>query len=215
MITLAIETSGSVLSVALASEGRLVAEIFYNDGLVHSEKLIPAIELILNETKTDKKDLDKIAVSVGPGSFTGIRVGLSCARMMSQALNIPLAGINSLDILSYSVPSCGCRVIAAIDALRGEVYVKDARKGVVIKPVESFAGELKKIKSQIILAGNAVEVYNRVFKTVLKKKMCTAPDNVNFPRAGALALISQNYKGVKYDKVAPLYIRRSWAEENK
>src|SRR5512133_919805 len=105
MRTLAIETSGSTFSLALAENGLLLAEIYRHSGLTHSECLVPLLERLLREAGWEPSSFDKVAVSTGPGSFTGIRVGLACARVLAQGLRKPLVGINSLDLLAAGVPS--------------------------------------------------------------------------------------------------------------
>lgn len=214
MKTLAIETSGATFSIAVSENGYVISEIYWHSGLTHSERLLPSINKLLEDVGWDFKALDKIAVSTGPGSFTGIRVGLTCARTISQNLKIPLVGINTLDILADSMPACGCCIYPAIDALRNELYIKGKKNEVEIISAEIFLKKLSKEKQKILIVGNAAKVYLPLIKKILKNKAVLALDIFNYPRAGALCLLAEKYKGVQYDKVKPLYIRRSWAEEN-
>jgi tRNA threonylcarbamoyladenosine biosynthesis protein TsaB len=158
--------------------------------------------------------IEKIVVSTGPGSFTGIRVGLTSARMLAQGLGIPLVGIDTLELLEAGVPSCGCGIVPAIDALRDEVYVKEGAQ-VVIKPVDLFCRKLKKRSSNIMIVGNAAISYRSRIKKILGSKAVFPPDNLNFPRAGVLCAMAEKKKGQTYADVSPLYVRRSWAEEKK
>ena len=213
MRILAIETSGSAFSVALAEKGKLVSEIFWRSGLRHSELLVPAIKRILKKARWKINSIKKVAVSTGPGSFTGIRVGLSCAKTLAQAYNIPLVGIDTIDVLTAGAKNTGREVIPVIDALRDEVFIKDKNGRVAIRNSCELLNELKARGAKYYLIGSAVENSRNMIKSVLGDRALAAPAKQNFPRAGVLALIAEKEKGVKYDKVEPLYVRRSWAEE--
>jgi tRNA threonylcarbamoyladenosine biosynthesis protein TsaB len=114
-----------MLGLALAQDGKIKAEFFGEAGHTHSERLLPELEKILKKARWQLGDIDKIAVSIGPGSFTGIRIGLVCARVLAQELKVPLVGIDTL------------KLVPVIDALRGEVYVRGA-KGIEIQPAEKY-----------------------------------------------------------------------------
>lgn len=210
---LAIETSGRTFSVALSENGKLVSEIYLDEGRVHSEKLVPSIKKLLAGARWRFNSLDKIAVSTGPGSFTGIRVGLTCARLLAQALKRPVVGINTLELLESAVPEGDYTAVAAIDAGRGEVFVNacDPR----IEEAKTYFAELKRSNSKILVAGDAAATHSDVIKSGLKKMLVKTPERLKFPRAGVLAVLASQIKGLHYEKVKPLYIRRSWAEENK
>ncbi|MBN1622519.1 MAG: tRNA (adenosine(37)-N6)-threonylcarbamoyltransferase complex dimerization subunit type 1 TsaB [Endomicrobiales bacterium] len=217
MTVLAIETSGFTLSVAVCEDKKVLSEVFLNTGPNSSEKLLPAIDKVLKRSKRKLKQIDKIAVSTGPGSFTGIRVGLSCVKTLSQHLKIPVVGMNTLDILTASVSfdkKNSTVVFPVIDALRNEVYI-NGKGNIEIVGVEKAAGKLKKLKSKVILIGNGAVKYKSIFAKMLGSKAVFLKEGSNIPRASILALSSCNLKGQKYGLVKPLYIRRSWAEERK
>jgi len=215
MRILAIETSGSSFSVALAEKGKLVSEVFWNSGLRHSELLVPAIKRILKKARWEINSVKKIAVSTGPGSFTGIRVGLSCAKTIAQALKIPLVGIDTVDILAGQAKKNSCAVIPLIDALRDEIFVKDKKGKVVIRNSSEFLNELKNSGLKVCLIGSAVEKNREKIKKILADRALAGPRKLNYPRAGVLALMADKKKGQKYYQVEPLYVRRSWAEEKR
>ncbi|MHB9155798.1 MAG: tRNA (adenosine(37)-N6)-threonylcarbamoyltransferase complex dimerization subunit type 1 TsaB [Endomicrobiales bacterium] len=213
---LAIETSGATFSIALAEECRLVAEIFWHSGLTHSERLVPAIEWMLKETGWTYHDLTKLAVSTGPGSFTGIRVGLSGAQVISRSLGLPLVGLTSLEILRAGLPKGDYAVCAAIDALRGEVFVPGKKgRSAEIRTIGQFLEEMKRIKGKIFLAGNAAVTYRALIEKTLKGKVVPVSEALLFPRAGTLALCASGRKGGDAAEIKPLYVRRSWAEEKR
>ena len=117
---LAIDTSSLVLSCALAEKDRLVAEWTVQKRLTHSEQLIPHLDAMMKEAGVSKEDITAIAVSIGPGSFTGLRIGCGIAQGLALAAGLPLIGIPTLDVLTHQHP--GPRVLACLDARMGEVY---------------------------------------------------------------------------------------------
>ena len=122
MVILGIETCTKTCGVALTDGRKVRDEISLRLGLYHSEKLVPLVDEILRRNGMAIQDIDGIAVSIGPGSFTGIRVGVSTARGLGQSLNIPLVGIPSLDALALGIGTSGKLVCPMIDALRREIY---------------------------------------------------------------------------------------------
>jgi len=211
MKILAIETSGQAFGVAVFEDGKVVGEIFEDSGFIHSEKLIPRITGLLKCARWNLKDLDKVAVSTGPGSFTGIRVGLTCAKLLSQALDIPVIGVGTLSLLKTAVPEGDYSVVAAIDAGRGEVYVEGDASGIV--DVKKYFTACKKIKGRILVTGNAAVVYAEVIKRALGTKAVKTPPKYVFPRAGVLAAMAEKTRGGAFNKLKACYVRRSWAEE--
>jgi len=124
MLILALESSGTTASCALARDGKQIALYTQNSGLTHSTTLLPMIEDMLLNTKTDRRDISSIAVSVGPGSFTGIRIGCSTAKGLSFALGIPCRPVSSLAAMAYSyVDAHTNKIISAeADARNGYIY---------------------------------------------------------------------------------------------
>ncbi len=210
---LAIETSGTTFSLALAEDGCLVSEVFWYSGLTHSERLIPALDRLLSDAGWHLEELSVIAVSTGPGSFTGIRVGLSCARTLAQTLHLPLVGMTTLELLAAAVPEGPYRVVPIIDALRGEVFTLSENGDPVIISVTGFKRLFKKSAIPFLFVGNAVESFREEIKGLFGKKAVLADTCLNSPRAGVLALAAQKLQPHSYTRIHPLYIRRSWAEE--
>ena len=215
MKILAIETSGTCFSVALAQTGSVIAETFWHGGLAHSEKLITHIEWLLAQAQWQPGDIEKIAVSTGPGSFTGIRVGMVCARTMSHALGLPLVGITTLEILAAGA-ACACaQVYPAIDALRNEAFVLSKSGQANIVSIEQLCARLKKSARPVMVAGTAAIAYHDLLKRELSGKLVAAAPLAHLPRAGVLALVAGSRAGAHYSSVTPVYIRKSWAEEKR
>ena len=215
MKILAIETSGTCFSVALAERGAVIAETFWHGGLAHSEKLLPHVEWLLGQAQWQPGDIEKIAVSTGPGSFTGIRVGMVCARTMSQALGLPLAGVSTLEILAAGAACAGALVYPAIDALRNEVFVMSKSGKIGIISVEQLCARLKKSARPVLVAGTAAIAYHDLLKKELSGKLVAPAPLAHFPRDGVLALLAGSRAGANFSSVTPVYIRKSWAEEKR
>ncbi|MCL2485583.1 MAG: tRNA (adenosine(37)-N6)-threonylcarbamoyltransferase complex dimerization subunit type 1 TsaB [Endomicrobia bacterium] len=215
MKILAVETSGKTFSIALNDSGKTLASFIYDCGHIHSEMIVPAIERILKDTGNTYQNIDKFAVSTGPGSFTGIRVGMTAVKTMAQAINKPVVAIDTLTILENSFPDIkGVKLVTAIDALRNEIYVK-SKKEIIIKSIDDFIAQNKKYKNKIIVIGDASIVYKDKLAKSLGSLSVSIPAAFSMPKASVLAELAQFYKSDSFSNVSPLYIRRSWAEETK
>jgi tRNA threonylcarbamoyladenosine biosynthesis protein TsaB len=213
MKILAVESSGKTFSVALNENSITIASCYYEYGHIHSEIIIPSIETVLRDTNSSFESIGKLAVSAGPGSFTGIRVGMTAMKTFAQVLNKPIVSIDSLTILEKSViKQKGVKVVAAIDALRNEVYVKQKYK-IIIKHVDLFIKDLKKYKNKILVVGNIAEIYREKLSKSLGKYSVSLPHTMNMPKAEVLASIACKLENSSHRDIKPLYIRRSWAEE--
>lgn len=212
MKILAIESSGSSLSIAISENSNIVTEYFYNAGKIHSDVLVPLTEKIIRDAKWELKDIDKFAVSCGPGSFTGIRVAMSVIKTLAQTLNKPVVSVDSLEILNNQLNIKNIKIVPAIDALRNEVFVKEKDK-IVISPIETFVKKLKKYKNKVIIIGNAAMVYSKILSKELGKTSISLQSNLHFPKASVLALMAENINGSSFKNIEPIYGRKSWAEE--
>jgi tRNA threonylcarbamoyladenosine biosynthesis protein TsaB len=215
MKILAVETSGKTFSAALNEDGRYAASFYYDCGRVHSEMIIPSVEKLLRDTGNVFQDIDKFAVSTGPGSFTGIRVGMAAIKTFAQILNKPVAAVDTLSILEKSfVKIKGIKTVPAIDALRCEVYVKDRGK-IIIKNIDLFIKDLKKYKNKVLVIGDAAISYKEKLSKGLGRYSVSLPYIMHMPKAQMLAAMAyHSAKSMDYTKIKPLYIRHSWAEES-
>jgi tRNA threonylcarbamoyl adenosine modification protein YeaZ len=175
MLLLALDTAGPDCAAALAraqsSECEIVAKRSLTLGRGHAERLIPMVEELLAETSTSFADIGRIVVTTGPGSFTGIRVGVAAARGLALALAIPAVGVDSLEALAFRAAKerRAGTAVAALDAKRGEVYVlaQDIASGAIVieaaalRP-ESAAARLSGARAPLILTGSAAPLLTRV-----------------------------------------------------
>lgn len=138
MLILASDTSGPSVSVALWQDGRLLGEITQNVGLTHSVTYLPLIENLMHGCSRRMADIDLYAVAVGPGSFTGIRIGISAVKAMAYAAKKPAYGVSTLEAMAWPYRSCpGLLVCPMLDARNGRVYAGAWRDGTCVMPEEN------------------------------------------------------------------------------
>lgn len=224
MSILAIDTATQVSSVAVLKEGRLLAELTMQGKLTHSETLLPHIEQVLKMAAVAKEELTGIAVSNGPGSFTGLRIGLAAAKAMSYVLGIPLVGVSTLQALAYQLPAPGVRVMCLLDAQKGNAYVESYHwennslqvvDSVQVAKITDIVAACANMSEQVILLGDAVQK-KVAGKLELPANVSVAPPHIVMPRAACVAMLGQaKLMAGETDNVMdlePVYIRRSEAE---
>ena len=135
MKILALETSAKAVSAAVAEDGKILCSGYQDTGLTHSRTLMPIVEHILQNTGLTVQDMDAIAVAAGPGSFTGIRIGVSAAKGLAFAADKPAAGVSTLAAMARNVSFAGGLVVCAMDARRNQIYnaLFDARDGAITR----------------------------------------------------------------------------------
>ena len=228
MRILGIETATGVCSVCVMENSELIAEYMTNITKTHSQRLMPMIEQMLDNSELEPKDIGAIAVSVGPGSFTGVRIGISAAKGMAMALDIQTVGVSTLDGIAYNlVNSYTDQVCVITDARRKQVYTafyeksknKNQRSKVkkltedIVLPIEEL---VKKIKKKTIFIGNACALYCNTLRKELGDLAVLCPHHMGIPRASSIALLGENMlkkgKGVSHFDLKPNYVRLADAE---
>ncbi len=223
MLILALDTATKASGVALADENTLLAEIVVEGNDFHSETLINHIDMALKIAGAEKKDLSGIAVDVGPGSFTGLRIGIAAAKAMAYALNLPLAGVTSLAAMAAGLYGFGGRIFSLIDAQKASAYVAGyvfdgenlrAEYPVKIMKVQDFLEFAAELEGEIVLTGDAAK--KRLTAAELPKNIRLAPPRLLMPRASEVARLGLKKlaAGECADLMTlePLYLRRSEAE---
>ena len=224
MSILAIDTASMVSSVAVASEDKLLAELTVQTRLTHSETLLPHIQEVLVMAGVKKETLAGIAVSIGPGSFTGLRIGLATAKSIAYALHLPLLGVSTLEALAWHFPVPGVYIAALLDAQKGNAYaalyayengtMKEV-KSTVVKSMEEIVMACEAMDRPVMLVGDIVQ--KKAAKiAALSSKVFVAPAHMVMPRAAnvaqvGLAKLAAGAAGNVMD-MEPVYIRRSEAE---
>lgn len=223
-ILLTIQTASPAGSLALSDGERLLAEINLDVRKTPTEWLLPMIEDLLAKADLGKGDLDAVAVVRGPGSFTGLRVGLATAKGLSLAAGCPLLGVSSLQCLAMQLPFTSLPVCVMLDARKQEVYTATYtwRLGFpqslveerVIKPEEL----LSEISFETLFVGNGSLVYRSLIVRQLNERAHFAPAFLNLPRAGAAAALAlhewSDGRTFSAEELMPAYLRPSEAELN-
>lgn len=208
MKILSIESSGHVASAALIEDEILRAEFTINNGMTHSETLMPMLSEMMSLCGEDIKDVDAIAVSAGPGSFTGLRIGAATAKGLGLALGRPLIAISVLESLAFNLyNSHGAVICPIMDARRGQVYNAAFRDGIRLLP--DAAGPMDELidklnamdEREYIFLGDGVPVYRELITERLRGSYVFATAENNLQRAASAAQLG-------------MWIYRRWLVEN-
>jgi tRNA threonylcarbamoyladenosine biosynthesis protein TsaB len=227
MRILSLDTTTDISSMAVTNDGVLLAECNFSHHMDLSRRLMPGIISMLKDCSLELEDLDAVGVSVGPGSFTGIRIGVVTAKTLAQTLEIPAAGVVSLDILARAFSYLPDAIICPIIKVRkGEVYhaFYKAEGGTVKRmaeygalPVADLAHEAAEMDGKTILfCGDALATAKPELESALCERAVFAPEWLCYPRASVLAGIAKEelLSGRAGDilSVVPCYIRKSAPE---
>ena len=211
MIVLAIDTSTDAVSVAVSNSKQLLASSHVLSDRRHAEQLAPIIKNVCKQADISMSEIDVVGVDVGPGLFTGMRVGIASAKTIAQVLDVPIIGVSSLDILARSVATTDRVVLATIDARRGELYWamyrNDVGRSIEVKPPvvgkvsDCVADVLDRGQASLIVGNGALR--HRVSMTESLEatglSIEWASEQLAQPNAGVLALI-----------VAELAVHEDW-----
>jgi tRNA threonylcarbamoyladenosine biosynthesis protein TsaB len=208
---LGIETSTLTGSVALVESGRLLGETTLSVSVQHSERLMPAIEQLLRDSGIAPGEIDLYAVADGPGSFTGLRIGIAAAQGLAMPYGRPIAGVSTLRGLAMNAVLFPGLIVPVLNAFRGEVYfgiyrAKGGRpepvEGDAVLPVADFLERLKSLGKETLLLGGGIEILPRDSE-VLRERI--APALFHTPRAASIALLAEfSVPGT----VLPRYLRK-------
>lgn len=228
MKVLSIDSSGLVASVAVMSDGILVGEYTIHNKKTHSQTLLPMISDMLKMAEVEPGELDCIAVSAGPGSFTGLRIGASTAKGLAWTLGIPVVPVSSLMGLAANISQPGALVCPIMDARRNQVYygiyrITEGIPEVLSEPdVAAIETALERVNArgeEVIFLGDGVPVFEEVIKEKAEVAVqFTAPRNRYQSGASVAALGTILFKEKKYVEAgsfAPVYLRKSQAEREK
>lgn len=216
MKILAIDTSSNVCSVCILEDTNLIKELMVNDGKTHSDNLMPLIDKLFKETNLHLYNIDLIACSKGPGSFTGIRIGIATAKALAMVHNIPIIGVSSLDGLAYNVKNPTSTIISLIDARNNQVYcgIFDSNYNLledyIADDINVVLENINKYED-ITFVGDASTIY--------KDKLNGNFYNDNLQNSISIGLCAfnkfKNGFSENADLVLPMYLRKSQAERMK
>ena len=212
-------------SVALCQGEQLIAESLLNVRSTHSEKLLKQIDLLLAEVGWQLTDLDLLAAVTGPGSFTGLRIGIATIKGLAQVVDKPVIGVSSLEMLAMNLPLCSVPICAFLDARKQEVYSQLFQWGeqgpvsVGIAQVLPPERLLRQLNGPVALVGDGVPLYRALIEEILGQAALLPVMTAHQPRAAQAAWLAwrdyQKRKTGSAGELLPTYIRPSDAELNR
>lgn len=224
MKILAVDTSSFPASAAVAEDDVILGEYVIRNKKKHSQNLMVMVERLLADLDMDISDMDMFAVTVGPGSFTGLRIGISTIRAFAQAVGKPVVGINTLEALAYNHVGSDAIIIPMLDARRDEVFTaaysfcgNEERE--LLAPTVMTINEISGLFSDgtVIYTGDGMLAHRA---EITGENVIFAPANLSEVRASSVAALAlaKSDAAVNYNMITPLYLRKSQAErelENK
>lgn len=222
MLILGIDTSTNVGTVAIYSDVKgTLGEISVNINKTHSENIMVMIDELFKLTNTTINDIDKIAVSIGPGSFTGIRIGVAVAKGLASATNCKIVGVNELDVIAGNSTSNECEICSIIDARKERGYYCTFKyENGILKQLEDYkVGELREFletrkEIRTVYLGDGAINYKNLISNIVGENGLFASKSLNLPRASVVAELGINNEDNLYT-MEPIYLSKSQAEREK
>lgn len=221
MRILAVDTSSAVASAALVEDDKLICECSLNNGLTHSQTILPIIDDVFKRSKLTPSDIDIFAAANGPGSFTGLRIGVTTVKGLAHAAGKGVVGVNTLEALAYNLTFCPYIISPIMDARREQVYnafykFENGEIKELVTPraiaLADVLCELKEYNEKVVFLGDGVPVFKEKIKEVLGDAALFAPQTANAQRASAVAEAAKGKPCINYAELVPVYLRKSQAE---
>ena len=225
MLILGIETATASAGCAIGGHEGVLAHASSGRGRRHAENLVPAIQFICTQAQIELSEISVVAVDVGPGLFTGLRVGIATAKSLAYALKVPMIGVPSLDLLAFPVRFTNRLIAAAIDARRGELYYAFYRQvpgGIQrigdhqVGTPDDLASELLLSREEILLVGDGAHRYAETFEGMSRVEL--VDHGFSHPSANSLVQLAHaralREQFAQPDDVDPIYLRKPDAEIN-
>ena len=217
MLTLAVESSASAASAALLKDNFLIAEVFQNTSLTHSQTLVPMIHDMLKNTSVSLDEVDLLAVAHGPGSFTGLRIGVSAVKGLAFTSNKPCAGVSTLEAMAYNLLFFEGIVCCVMDARCHQVYngLFEVKNSTITRlcddrpiAIDDLASELTNYQSiPIALVGDGAILCASSPSFEAQKNIQLVPGHLRYQRAFGVAMAAQTAEKTTCDQLRPVYLR--------
>lgn len=223
MKILSIECSATAASVAVADENKLLGEFFTNTGLTHSQTLMPMVDSLLECAKIRIDDIDCFAIAAGPGSFTGVRIGIAAIKGLAMPKNKPCIAVSALEAMAYNLIGRECIVCSVMDARCNQVYTATFKCSDIIERItkdeaimiDELKNNLKNYKLPIVFVGDGAELCYNNSKSDFEN-ISIAPQNLRYQRASGVSAcafeILKNQPAVSASDILPIYLRVPQAE---
>ena len=224
MKILAVDTSATAASVAVAEENKLIGEFSINTALTHSQTLMPMVDELLKNTGLSVNNIDAVAVNAGPGSFTGVRIGVAAVKGIAFPKNLPCVSVSTLESMAYNMLGNDCIVCSVMDARCSQVYNALFRvKGCTVTrmtddralSLTDLKNELQNINEKVVLVGDGAVLCSKFLGEELENIML-APFNNRIQTASSVVYAAfekiNNGETVKADELMPVYLRLPQAQ---
>lgn len=221
MIILSLDSTSVTASVAISENGVILAENFINNGLTHSQTLMPMVEKTLTESEKSIKDIDLFAITNGPGSFTGVRIGIASVKGMADAMNKKCIAISTLEAIAEPLKNEDVIACAVMDARCNQVYTAIFENGnrlcedkAII--IDDLGEELKHYNKKIVFIGDGAELcYNKLCDILTDSQL--ADENIRYVHASSICRLAEkkvenNEELIESSKLVPFYLRVPQAE---
>lgn len=225
MLILGIETATAQVGCALGGHEGVLASSHSAKGRRHAENLAPAIDFVCAQAQVDLSDIGLVAVDIGPGLFTGLRVGIATAKAIAYGLRVPMIGVSSLDLLAFPVRYSPRLIVTAIDARRGEIFHAFYRQvpgGVqrvsepTVGTAEDLASELMAMSEEVLLVGDGAQRYRDVFAELDKVEHVDVgnlyPSAISLVQLAHAQALREEFSPI--DQIHPVYLRKPDAQIN-
>jgi len=218
VFALAIETSGRVGSVALVRNGVVLAEPTFEHGLKHAAGILPMIDRLCREHGIGPKDLAEVYLSIGPGSFTGLRIGVTLAKTMSLTTGVKIVAVPTVEVLAANAPADAKHVIIVLDAKRDQIFTARFELGRAVEPahLDSLTAMLARSPRPVHLLGEGIPYHDKFIPKDDPSVILTEPELWR-AKAGVVASLGMAMAKLNEfadaDRLTPLYIRKAEAEE--
>ena len=225
MLILGISTSTARVGCAIGGHEGILGAVYSSRGKRHAETLTPAIEFLCRQSRVALSDIGAVAVDLGPGMFTGLRVGISAGKALAHARRLPMIGVTSLDLLAFPLRHSSRLIVCAIDAGRGELFHATYRQvpggvqrtsGPEVASPADLASDLMATNDEVLLVGDGALRHRSTFEGISRLEL--ADQGMAHPHAGSLVQLA-HARALREDFVAPgeatpLYLRKPDAEIN-
>ena len=218
MIWLGIDTSHTPLAVAIVKDDQVLAEYKSSAKITHSVGAMPAIEELMEKADIKPNEIEAIAVAKGPGSYTGVRIGVTIGKTLAWTLKVPIYSVSSLQILAENAPYFPGVVCAIMDARRGNVFAGIYTNGEVVKEahmsLEDLLNTLVSLEHPVLFVGMDVTIHWDHIKEVLGDKVQRVNAAFDLPSASILIETAKKLEPIEVHSVVPEYLRITEAEAN-
>lgn len=219
MKILAFDSSAKSASVALIDNNKIIGSFFINASLTHSQTLVPMAQQLLSNCQTDLSKVDALAVTAGPGSFTGIRIGVAAVKGMAVVDNKPCISVSTLEAMAYNYIE-DCTVVAVMDARCNQVYNANfqIRNGEIKRlcddramSIDDLSKELSTINDKLVLVGDGAELCYNSYKELLNG-IIIAPEHLRYQNAVGAAMAAIYKEPTTAGELMPVYLRLPQAQ---